>query len=242
MIKFFRHIRKTLISKNKMGKYFKYAIGEILLVVFGILIALQINNWNENRKANNIELELLKEVRNGLKTDLSDANYNLNSQKDKLRSQNIIIKWLESDEPFHDSLSNHLNQIHFGTYFQSNESPYQTLKQMGLRTIKNDSLRNKITGLYDLGYQQYDKYNIEYEELSDILLAEAANYIDHIDWLGPNTKVINVSGLRSNKKYIFYLKTIMRFNEVLINETIPHIITNINKTAEMIDHEIKVRK
>ncbi|MEZ4781044.1 MAG: DUF6090 family protein [Flavobacteriaceae bacterium] len=51
MIKFLRHFRKTLISENKMGKYFKYAIGEILLVVIGILIALQINNWNEQRKA-----------------------------------------------------------------------------------------------------------------------------------------------------------------------------------------------
>ncbi len=50
MIKFFRHIRRSLINENNMGKYFKYAIGEILLVVIGILIALQINNWNEHRK------------------------------------------------------------------------------------------------------------------------------------------------------------------------------------------------
>ena len=50
MIKFFRHIRRSLIQKNQMGKYFKYAVGEIILVVIGILIALQINNWNENRK------------------------------------------------------------------------------------------------------------------------------------------------------------------------------------------------
>ena len=50
MIKFFRKIRQNLLSEGKTGKYFKYAIGEIVLVVIGILIALQINNWNENRK------------------------------------------------------------------------------------------------------------------------------------------------------------------------------------------------
>jgi hypothetical protein len=50
MINFFRKIRQKLIQENQMGKYFKYAIGEILLVVIGILIALQINSWNEGRK------------------------------------------------------------------------------------------------------------------------------------------------------------------------------------------------
>ena len=50
MIKFFRNIRQNLLIENKTGKYLKYAIGEIFLVVIGILIALQINNWNEDRK------------------------------------------------------------------------------------------------------------------------------------------------------------------------------------------------
>ena len=50
MIKFFRHIRKEQMEKGKTGKYLKYAIGEIVLVVFGILIALQINNWNSYTK------------------------------------------------------------------------------------------------------------------------------------------------------------------------------------------------
>ena len=59
MIKFFRHIRKDLMEKNKTGKYLKYAIGEIVLVVIGILIALQINNWNENRKLSNKKRELI---------------------------------------------------------------------------------------------------------------------------------------------------------------------------------------
>lgn len=50
MIKFFRKIRKNMIKENRTSKYLVYAIGEIVLVVIGILIALQVNNWNEERK------------------------------------------------------------------------------------------------------------------------------------------------------------------------------------------------
>ena len=69
MIKFFRHIRYNLMKTDKTGKYFKYAIGEIVLVVIGILIALQINNWNEKRKEKLIERELLTYTLENLKTD-----------------------------------------------------------------------------------------------------------------------------------------------------------------------------
>ena len=73
MIKFFRHIRKSLLMENKTSKYFKYAIGEIILVVIGILIALQINNWNESRK--------LQEETN---TYLNQKLVNLNEDKIRL--------------------------------------------------------------------------------------------------------------------------------------------------------------
>ena len=60
MIKFFRHLRQNRIMENKTSKYFKYAIGEIVLVVIGILIALQINNWNTNRINSNRETNYIK--------------------------------------------------------------------------------------------------------------------------------------------------------------------------------------
>ncbi|RNC88509.1 MAG: hypothetical protein ED555_12785 [Allomuricauda sp.] len=64
MIKFFRHIRHTLINQNQMGKYMKYAIGEIILVMIGILLALQVNNWNTNRIEINKEKEVLQQLHN----------------------------------------------------------------------------------------------------------------------------------------------------------------------------------
>ena len=70
MIKFFRKIRQNLLSEGKTGKYFKYAIGEIILVVIGILIALQINNLNENRKNKEQEIVLLKGLSSDLELDI----------------------------------------------------------------------------------------------------------------------------------------------------------------------------
>src|SRR5210317_2143230 len=74
MIKFFRHIRQNLIMENKTSRYFKYAIGEIVLVMIGILLALQINNWNENRK-NKIQLQsIFSAIEDDLKMDINDID------------------------------------------------------------------------------------------------------------------------------------------------------------------------
>jgi hypothetical protein len=70
MLHFFRKIRHDLIANSKTYKYFKYAIGEIVLVVLGILIALQINNWNENRNISKIELALLANLKNDINLDI----------------------------------------------------------------------------------------------------------------------------------------------------------------------------
>ena len=74
MIKFFRKIRYHLMEKNKTGKYLKYAIGEIVLVVIGILIALQINNWNEHRKAKINEKDLYGRILVDLQIDENRIN------------------------------------------------------------------------------------------------------------------------------------------------------------------------
>jgi len=92
MIKFFRKIRQNLLSEGKTGKYFKYALGEIVLVVIGILIALSINNWNENQKLKDQRKELIS----NLITDFSNTNVDLVSiikkKEDELNTMNDFIK------------------------------------------------------------------------------------------------------------------------------------------------------
>jgi hypothetical protein len=62
MIKFFRHIRQQLLTEHKFRKYLGYAVGEIVLVMIGILLALQVNNWNINRNNSKQEIALLSQV------------------------------------------------------------------------------------------------------------------------------------------------------------------------------------
>jgi hypothetical protein len=84
MIKFFRHIRQRLLSDGKTRKYFKYAIGEIILVVIGILIALSINNWNEQRKESVKEQAILKRLEN-------EFGINKEQLLNKIKHRNDII-------------------------------------------------------------------------------------------------------------------------------------------------------
>ena len=87
MIKFFRKIRYDLMEKNKTGKYLKYAIGEIILVIIGILIALQINNWNtiEKSKSESNGLLIL------LKQDLEKDIYYFDTFYPVVQSASIIL-------------------------------------------------------------------------------------------------------------------------------------------------------
>ena len=79
MLRFLRQIRQRLLTDNKFIKYLMYAVGEILLVVIGILIALQINTWNEERIERKNEVKLLKELRADLDDNLEEIE-NLGGQ------------------------------------------------------------------------------------------------------------------------------------------------------------------
>ena len=96
MIKFFRRIRYDLIEKNKTGKYLKYAIGEIILVVIGILIALQINNWNEENKKKALMITNIKSIAEDIQVDILDIQKINRSLHKQVVAANYVIPILES--------------------------------------------------------------------------------------------------------------------------------------------------
>lgn len=165
MIQFFRKIRFNLMEKNKTGKYLKYAIGEIVLVVIGILIALQINNWNELNKERASEKIILNEIRDNLKFDLKDFESNIANLQNKAISSKSILKILESNSDYNDSIGYFFFYLKTYPHFSNKSNGYNLLQSKGLDIIQNDSIRKSITDLYEDRYQYlktYEKERIDY--------------------------------------------------------------------------------
>src|SRR5690606_30546118 len=128
MIRFFRTIRQSLLAQGRITRYLTYAIGEIVLVVIGILIALQLNNWNNDRKLVQQELGLLAEMRENLAMDLKDCRSNINANQRYDRGNRAVLKQLTERTPFHDSLRVHYGNIFGHTSLTANTSAYDNLK------------------------------------------------------------------------------------------------------------------
>ena len=149
MIKFFRHIRKSLLEQNKMSKYFKYAVGEILLVVMGILIALQINNWNEQRKTKQDEILILTQLNSDLKKNLEE----IEEIKDLINVSAInserLLKFLSSKSTTTDSMGIWLKKMDKNPIFNNANTAYKNIENSSNNIISNDSLRMRITLMYE---------------------------------------------------------------------------------------------
>ena len=157
MIKFFRKIRQRLLTENKFSKYLIYAIGEIVLVVIGILIALSINNWNERKNTKTEESKVLSEIKAALETDIYKINANINEANKSIESIQIIKKQIQLAKPTNDSLGYHFAQFLDWSASNINTGPYETLKTKGLDLISNDILRNEIINYFE----QIVKHNID---------------------------------------------------------------------------------
>ena len=161
MIKFFRHIRQSMINQNRTKKYLLYAIGEIILVVIGILIALQFNNWNTDMQTKEIQIKYLNEIANNLKADLEDVRFNIGFNETRLNASRIVLNSLNHNDTYSDSLDVYYGSLLYTTRSVVNYSAYETLKSKGLEIVTNDNLRKAITKLYSFYYQNVIDFEIQ---------------------------------------------------------------------------------
>ena len=155
MIKFFRKIRYDLMEKNKTGKYFKYAIGEIVLVMIGILLALQVNNWNQNQQNIELSKQYYSDFRTEVRSDIFILTNRINRNQKALQNITTILSTLATKKELSESeLALFLEQnrtLGFESYFLPETSTFKQLESKGDgNLIKDKMLRDKLYQYYTL--------------------------------------------------------------------------------------------
>ena len=183
MLRFFSKIRYQLAAQSRAAKYMRYAVGEILLVVIGILIALQINNWNENRKQHVKDLDFLKSLKNEILTD----TIFLNSKKQEFIENNIRIK----------STINIFDQT-----TQLTESQYQ-ITETSLRDFEKLTPYNKNTERNDIILAEgvLDRIDAELNHKYVLYVEKTKSNNDVIKKLGESLQLIAINDVGPKVAY-----------------------------------------
>ena len=149
MLAFFRNIRKSLLDDNRSWRYSKYAVGEILLVVIGILIALQINNWNESRKLESSEIQVYKNLKRQLREDAGIIEGNVDFNRTYWEQYEVALGILESnDRSQADSIARIATNLMEFSDFHQQRNIYASLVNSGeVQLISNSEVLSSLQHL-----------------------------------------------------------------------------------------------
>jgi len=177
MIKLFRNIRQNLIMENKTGKYLKYAIGEIILVMVGILLALQVNTWNDNKKNTKQEREILRQLKTEYTSNLEQIKSKISLRNDVIKSCIRLLTYIH-DRPENvttDSVDYHLSRVIMRPTFDPQLGVSNELINSGnLYLLSSSKLRNSISSypsfLEELREEEINIFRITEDHLFPFLV------------------------------------------------------------------------
>lgn len=210
MIKFFRKIRQRLFREGRFSSYLLYAIGEIVLVVIGILIALQINNWNQTKNNRNKELEILRDLNVEFKMNKLDLESLITEHKGMLNATNKIMELIGKPESTLQDYN--IDSLLYLSIDYDDFNPKQsiideTISSGTISLIRNDSLRSLIFVWISIKDDLDETYRTMDEVSQTITLPYLAEHgsMKNIDFYGI---------LSSNGKSNFKTKNPALFREV----------------------------
>jgi len=248
MIKFFRNIRQNLIMENKTSKYVKYAIGEIVLVVIGILIALQINNWNQER----IQYKETKVLLNSLRFDVEEDIKSLQNQINLLSLRrdwaDYILESLDSQKVT-DSNAFILSMSRVGFIFNYSQTfpTYTEIVSSGkLSYIKSETLKNalaKYQSQVDNNRQIESSYNLGLKETERLAIGHLKGMPEATSIVEQATSFPQVSfslkNLAEDKEFYKSIKHISYQTSSNINYINNLLITRAERLKNLISDELK---
>ncbi len=230
MLRFFRQIRQKLMEQNKLRTYIWYASGEIFLVMIGILLALQVNNWNEQRKEAKLTDTYLTALREDLTLDIENFEFQIDdlsfqlSQIDSL--EEILSHPSFSNSDFNEMIKSNLDIIQTFENANLNNNTFLTLQNTGRVDLLEEIIQFRLLDLNSLQkiYQVMITDNLQLKyNLSEDFIAEVPFYFPEfkID-INPNVENDiwgNVNWVNARRKYYTFLNTMKTVNEVGIEIT-----------------------
>ena len=174
MIKFFRKIRQKMLAENKFSKYLLYAIGEIILVVIGILIALQLNTNRENKTKRDLGYKYLTEMRSEVHNDLFMIDRRITMLQENIKNQEAASSTKNLGELPLDSINMIITPINLD--FKISELTFNKMKNLGLTSLTENE---------KLNFQINEYYNSHVESLKlsmDFVFEMFKKYVDYLEY------------------------------------------------------------
>ncbi|WGK65150.1 DUF6090 family protein [Croceiramulus getboli] len=230
MIAFFRRLRKKVLAEGSTAKYFKYALGEIILVVIGILIALQINNWNIDRQTRIKEQAYLKEIRNNLGQDSLQLALVLDFNKNKERIVEEMIgifsDTLNNEERF-QIFNKHANNFTFYQVFDPVRIAFTNmLSAESIDLIRSSELREDLSVYYNYPYLDgiQNRIAVINRRVVDVHFPKFFSKEFVSEWIGISSEMpeVNELNIASDQEFmadLFGVKMIISVQNELIRAT-----------------------
>ena len=209
MTRFLRKIRQNLFTENRVTKYLIYAIGEIFLVVVGILIALSVNNWNEWKNERKIEKGLLIELRDNLERNIDLIDTASAKVNEINKTTNTIIEIIEEKNLYSDTIINYFGELlRSGSYLlRLNTNGYESLRNTGFEILSSKIIKNEILMLFETTYPSY----IKTTEVTNAIWESNTGWWQDYFYIRPSKPglvPLNFNSLKEDKKFINMVRTL----------------------------------
>ncbi|MEX1384485.1 hypothetical protein [Lutibacter sp.] len=241
MIKFFRKIRQKLLIENKVSKYVLYAIGEILLIIIGVVIAISATQWKSDKKDSIYEKEALNEIYKGLQLDYAKLELLQKNTEKGIERITILDSLLKEKAPVYSSSLDPLFGAVYGfRFFSMEKANYEDLKLNSLNLIKNRDLRRQLIIVFESEYSTNDKiYEIEIW-VNEILRSYYLENFQNIRFQESATP-LNYEKLWSDSYYKNIVAYRLTFLKGVINRDHVRFKNEMEKLMKLIEAYIEIK-
>lgn len=239
MLSFFRKIRRSLIESGSARRYILYAIGEIVLVMVGILLALQVNNWNEWKKDRIREGEILQSLEDNFELNIHALETDIKNLTELNQSAKIAISVLDERLPFSDTLGIHFHNVRIPkNQLSISQSGYEQYKNIGYDIILNDNLKKEVINFFESTLSGWQSF---YDEVNYKNLSFDDYHVPLFHFKNISLEPIDIESLYTDQYYLGWIKAYTGGRKILIQME-QNFIEENQRVLQIIKDELKNRK